>query len=72
MLRVKASQKVFTEQEVARLLNVRMDDLHQVALTRHLGFLARAAEAAGAHAEQLLFTLSDLMILAVLWPHTQH
>ncbi len=72
MVRVKASQKVFTEEEVARLLNLRLDELHQIARSRHLGILARAAEAAGAHAEQFLFTLSDLMILAVLWPRTQH
>jgi hypothetical protein len=33
-----------------------------------LGFLAAAAEAAGQQAERLLFTLSDLMVLTVLYP----
>jgi hypothetical protein len=46
--------------------------LHALALTKHLGKLARVAEAAGAEAEKWLFTNSDLMILTVLHPRCQH
>jgi hypothetical protein len=34
--------------------------------------IARAAEAAGTQAEQWLFTLSDLMVLATLFPRCTH
>ena len=75
MLRVRASQKVFTDVEVASLFGVALDEVRELARSRHLGILSRAAEAAeaaGATAEQLLFSLSDLMILSVLWPRLQH
>ncbi len=72
MVRVRASQKVFTEEEVCRLLNISLDALRGLAKNKHLGILERAAEVAGVTAERLLFTLSDLMILSVLWPRVQH
>jgi len=75
MLRVRASQKLFTDVEVASLFGVALDELRELARTRHLGILSRAAqaaEAAGVTAGQLVFTLSDLMILSVLWPRLQH
>jgi hypothetical protein len=75
MLRVRASQKVFTDEEVARLFEVGLEEVRRIARMRHLGFLSRAAEAAeaaGVTAEHLLFTLSDLMVLSVLWPHLHH
>jgi hypothetical protein len=72
MLRVRASQKLFTDEEVARLLGAALDEVRELARMKHLGFLARAAEAAGVSAGQLLFTLSDLMVLSVLWPRLQH
>ena len=72
MFRVRASQKLFTDVEVASLFGVALDEVRELARLKHLGFLARAAEAAGASAGQLLFTLSDLMILSVLWPRFQH
>jgi hypothetical protein len=72
MLRVRASQKLFTDVEVASLFGVALDEVRELARLKHLGFIARAAEAAGASAGQLLFSLSDLMILSALWPRLQH
>jgi hypothetical protein len=67
MVRVRSSQKLFTEDEVVRLTGICLDHLRALALTKHLGKLARAAEA-----EKWLFTNSDLMILTVLHPRCQH
>ena len=72
MLRVRANQKVFTDVEVAGLFGAALDEIRALARTKHLGMLARAAEAAGVSAGQLLFSLSDLMILFALWRHVQH
>jgi len=72
MFRVRASQKLFTDVEVASLFGVALDEVRELARLKHLGSLVRAAEAAGASAGQLLFTLSELMILSVLWPRFQH
>jgi hypothetical protein len=72
MVRVRASQKWFTEDEVSRLLSISVDELRSLARTKHVGILEKAAEAAGVTAGGLLFTLSDLMILAVLWPKVHH
>jgi hypothetical protein len=72
MVRIKSSQKVFTEEEVASLTGICLEHLRGLARNRHLGTLARAAEAAGAEAEKWLFTNSDLMILAVLHPRCEH
>jgi len=72
MLRVRASQKLFTDVEVASLFGVALDELRALARSRHLGILSRAAEAAGASAGQLLFNLSELMILSVLSHQLQH
>jgi len=72
MFRVRASQKLFTDAEVASLFGVALEEVRELARSKHLGCLARAAEAAGASAGQLLFTLSDLMILSALWPRLQN
>jgi hypothetical protein len=72
MVRIKSSQKVFTEEEVSTLTGICLDHLRALARNRHLGTLARAAEAAGAEAEKWLFSNSDLMILTVLCPRCQH
>jgi hypothetical protein len=72
MVRVRASQQFFTDEEVARLFEVGLEEVRRVAQLKHLGMLSRAAEAAGASAGRLLFTLSDLMVLSVLWPRLQH
>lgn len=69
MFRVRASQKVFTDVEVARLFGVALEEVRALARSKHLGILSRAAEAAEAAsvtAGQLLFNPSDLMILSVL------
>jgi hypothetical protein len=72
MVRVKSSQKVFTEDEVSRLTGICLDHLRGLARNKHLGTLVRAAEAAGAEAEKWLFTNSDLMIVAVLQARCDH
>ena len=72
MVRVRASQQFFTDEEVARLFQVGLDEVRRIAQLKHLGILSRAAEAAGTTAGHLLFTLSDLMVLSVLWPRLQH
>jgi hypothetical protein len=72
MVRVKSSQKVFTEEEVVTLTGICLEHLRGLARNRHLGTLAGVAEAAGAGAEKWLFTNSDLMILAVLHPRCEH
>lgn len=69
---IKSSQKLFTEDEVSGLTGICLEHLRNLARSRHLGFIARAAEAAGAEAEKLLFTNSDLMILTVLFPRCEH
>ncbi len=72
MVKIRSSQKLFTEDEVSRLTGICLDHLHSLARSKHLGFLARAAEAAGEQAEKWLFTNSDLMILTVLYTRCQH
>ncbi|MFY9528656.1 MAG: hypothetical protein WBC04_04170 [Candidatus Acidiferrales bacterium] len=72
MVTIKSSQKLFTEDEVSGLTGICREHLRNLAQSRHLGFIARAAEAAGAEAEKLLFTNSDLMILTVLFPRCEH
>lgn len=72
MVRIKSSQKIFTEDEVASLTGICLEHVRTVARNKHLGKLARVAVAAGAEAEKWLFTHSDLMILRVLHPRCQH
>jgi len=72
MVTIKSSQKLFTEIEVADLTGICLDHLRQLARSKHLGFIARAAEAVGASAEQFLFTNSDLLVLTVLYPRCEH
>jgi hypothetical protein len=68
VVKVRSSQKLFTDHEVSSLTGISLDDLRELARSRHLGFLTRAAEAAEQQAASLLFTLSDLMVLTVLYP----
>ncbi len=49
-----------------------MEHLRSLARSKHLGFIARAAEAAGQQAEKWLFTNSDLMVLTVLYTRCNH
>jgi len=72
MVTVKSSQKIFTDSEVASLTGICVEHVHNFAKSRHLGFIARAAEAAGLSADQWLFTLSDLMVLVTLFPKCTH
>jgi hypothetical protein len=72
MVTVKSSQKIFTDSEVANLTGICVEHVHNFAKSRHLGFIARAAEAAGISADQWLFTLSDLMVLVTLFPKCTH
>jgi hypothetical protein len=72
MVRIRVSQKIFTEDEVVSLTGICTDHLRKMAQNKHLGTIARAAEAAGAEAEKWLFSHSDLMILTVLQPRCDH
>jgi len=72
VVRIKSSQKTFTEEEVSRLTGICLEHLQNLARTKHLGSLIRTAEAAGAQVERWLFTSSDLMILTILYSRCQH
>jgi hypothetical protein len=69
MVTIKSSQKTFTEEEISGLTGICREHLRDLARSKHLGSIARAA---GDQAERLLFTNSDLMVLAVLVPRCQH
>jgi len=66
MVVIRASQKLFTETEVASLTGLCLETLHQIARSKHIGRIKQAAEAAGQCAGQLLFTNSELMVLNLL------
>jgi len=72
MVTVKSSQKIFTDSEVSTLTGICVDHVRNFARSRHLGFIARAAEAAAMSTDQWLFTLSDLMVLVTLFPKCTH
>ena len=72
MVRIKSSQKFFTEDEVANLTGICVEHLRGLARNKHLGTLARAAPTAGAEAGKWLFTHSDLVILTVIQPRCEH
>lgn len=72
MVTVKSSQKLFTEEEISRLTGICIDHLHGLARSKHLGSIVRAAETAGEQAERWLFTISDLSVLAALFPRCEH
>ena len=72
MVKIKSSQKLFTEEEVSTLTGICLEHLRGVARSKHLGFLSRAAEAAGEQADKWLFTNSDLMVLTVLYTRCNH
>jgi hypothetical protein len=54
------------------LTGICVEHIRNFAKSRHLGFIARAAEAAGLSADQWLFTLSDLTVLVTLFPKCTH
>jgi hypothetical protein len=72
MIKVKSSQKIFTDTETATLTGICLEHLHDLARARHIGFIVRATQAAGKQVDQWLFTLWDLMVLAKLFPRCQH
>ena len=72
MVKIRSSQKLFTEDEVSRLTGICLEHVRSLARSKHLGFIARAAEAAGQQAEKWLFTNSDLMVLTVLYTRCNH
>jgi len=72
MVRIKSSQKIFTEEEVANLTGICLEHRRGIAANKHLGKLVSVAEAAGAHAEKWLFTNSDLSIMTALHPRCEH
>jgi len=72
MVRVKSSQKVFTEEEATSLTGICREHLRGLARNKHLGTPGYAAEAASAGGEKWLFTNSDLAIMAVLHPRCDH
>jgi hypothetical protein len=72
VVKIRSSQKLFTDEEVSGLTGICLEHLRTLARSKHLGFLARAAEAAGQEAERWLFTNSDVMVLAVLYTRCQH
>ncbi len=72
MITVRASQKIFTHAEVVNLTGICVEHLQAFVKRHRLGFIARAAQTAGAQAEQLLFTPWDLAVLATLFPRCTH
>lgn len=72
MVTVKSSQKIFTEEEITGLTGICREHLRDLARSKHLGSMARAAGVGGDQADRLLFTNSDLMVLAVLVPRCHH
>jgi hypothetical protein len=72
MITVKSTQKVFTEDEISRLTGICIEHLRDVARSKHLGSIVRAAGAVGGHAERWLFTNADLSVLTALFPRCEH
>jgi hypothetical protein len=72
MVRIRSSQKIFTEDEVSTLTGICLEHLRGLARNKHLGTVAQAAQAAGAEAEKWLFTNTELMIVTVLQPRCDH
>jgi hypothetical protein len=72
MVTVKASQKLFTYAEAVNFTGICVEHLRNFAERRQLGFIARAAAAAGDQADQWLFTPWDLTVLVTLFPRCTH
>jgi hypothetical protein len=72
MMTIKASQRIFTYAEAENLTGICAEHLHNFAKRHRLGFITRAAEPLGHHAQQRLFTPWDLMVLATLFPRCAH
>ena len=72
MITVKASQKIFTYGEVAKLTGICAEHLENLAKRHRLGFIAGAREAQGNQTDQWFFSPWDLMVLATLFPRCAH
>jgi hypothetical protein len=72
MITVKASQNFFTYDEVTNLTGICVEHLENLANRHRLGFIARASENQGNQTDERLFSRSDLMILATLFPGCAH
>jgi len=72
MIKVKASQKIFTHTEVANLTGICVEHLHNFVKRHRLGFIARTAQAAETQVDQLFFTPWDLALLVALFPRCTH
>ena len=71
MVRIKSSQKVFTDDEVSSLTGICMDHLRDLARAKHLGSPARGEENP-TQVQRWMFSDSDLMILNILYPRCIH
>jgi hypothetical protein len=69
VVRIRSSQKFFTEEEVVNLTGICAEHLRGLAESKHLGTLAVTTDSA---ARKWRFTNSDLMIMAVLHPRCSH
>jgi len=72
MITVRSSQKIFTEEEISSLTGICTEHLREVARSKHLGSIVRAASVAGEETELWRFTPSDLSVLSALLPRCQH
>jgi hypothetical protein len=70
MITVKASQSIFTYEEVMNLTGICAEHLHNFAKRHHLGFSVRGAETTGNH--RWFLDRCDLMVLARLFPGCSH
>jgi hypothetical protein len=72
-LTIRASQKIFTEEEVSGLTGICLEHLRSLSRVKHLGQAAEAAaEAAGSTAQKWLYTISDLMVLTLVCGRCEH
>ena len=72
MITVKSTQKIFTEDEISRLTGICSEHLRDMARSRHIGSIVRAAGAAGGQVERWLFTNTDLSVLTALFSRCEH
>jgi hypothetical protein len=72
MVTVKSSQKIFTEEEISRLTGICVEHLRAVARSKHLGSIARGAEAAGEQPERWHYTNTELSVLTALYRRCEH
>lgn len=71
MVRIRSSQKYFTEDEVITLTGICSQHLRDFARAKRIGTIASAV-VAGMRAETRLFSNSDVAILASLRPRCEH